>query len=592
MPVGAGPASSGDWHDAADATIAAGSGGLLGATAPQGGDWHDAADATIAAGSGGLLGATAPGSSGDWHDAADATIAAGSGGLLGSTGPRNGADDCVDDPNLPPDFCARLIEMGVEACRGQFVGPDQTAGAQPLSQICCQTCNGNLIRPEIPHDFTGACQDDPTGKYDCAAQIAAVGCDAPTLPVGTHLCDHCRASCAACQLDATTSCVGQGINPPAPPPFVLPIPPDGRDPDRCTELQHASAQQCMTDCATCTSGDSTLTQLAQILGDCKADDGRIEAEEVFRRCLGSAAHRPPTVLPPPPPPGHVVPADEQCSVQQWSDVSGTPRLRMMADICCGAAGCPATGPADCSAECAAVFMPFFRDCQSALVGRRGNDQGFLRFASSCAMAQATTDPPRPPHPTPDPTAQRCQPRAHCTEPRRMDDGMFECQGGSALCQRCELGFHGPNCERIQCATLAVENADLECPGMFGGLSTFGTQCRATCHTGLSRVAGRGEGNYICQPDGTWSGSIFCAASAGTQCGADEFTCSDGVCIQASKVNDGTPDCPDGSDEPLPPPQQPNCSERPDTNGQRCSTCESAHPQLVRTMIVAGCVSCH
>ena len=191
------------------------------------------------------------------------------------------------------------------------------------------------------------------------------------------------------------------------------------------------------------------------------------------------------------------------------------------------------------------------------------------------MAQATHPPPMPPTPTPPATDQRCQPLPNCQEPRRQPDGMFECQGGNALCQRCELGFHGPNCERVQCANLAVQNADLDCPGMFGGLSTFGTQCEATCHEGLSRVAGRGDGHYICQPDGTWDGSIFCAASAGTQCGHDEFTCSDGVCIETSKIDDGTPDCPDGSDEPRPRPQAPNCMEQPDTHGQRCSNCESA-----------------
>ncbi len=564
--------------------------GGLGAAAvtaiPQGGaDWHDAADATVNAGNG--LGATGPATTGgdDWHDAADATINAGNG--LGATGPA-GADDadtCVDDSNLPPDFCARLIEQGVEMCDGMFVGEDvQTP--QKLSEVCCRTCNGALVRPDIPL-IAGTCLDDPTGRYDCEAQIAAVGCDAPTLPVGTHLCDHCRASCEACTLDATTSCVGKGINPPTPPPpFVLPRPTVGGDTNRCTDLQHATAQRCLADCTSCTlPGEGTpLGQLAAMLGDCKSDDGRLEVEEVFTRCLGSGAQRPtpPAPTPPPTPAGHLVPGDEQCSVQQWGDVATTPRLRMMSDICCGAAGCSDAPPADCSPECAALFMPFFRDCQSTITRSNSDvDRGFVRFASTCAMAQALHPPPMPPIPPAPPTAQRCQPRPHCEEPRTTPDGLFECEGTAALCQRCELGFHGPNCERVQCANLAVQNADLDCPGMFGGLSTFGTQCQATCHPGLSRVAGRGDGHYICQPDGTWAGSIFCAASAGTQCQPNQFTCSDGVCIQASKVNDGTPDCPDGSDEPRRPrPQPQGCMEQPDTHGQRCSTCESVQPQLL------------
>ena len=51
-------------------------------------------------------------------------------------------------------------------------------------------------------------------------------------------------------------------------------------------------------------------------------------------------------------------------------------------------------------------------------------------------------------------------------------------------------------------------------GAFGGLATFGSQCHATCDTGLSRVASHGDGHYICQPDGTCLeglGLFFCTS---------------------------------------------------------------------------------
>lgn len=165
----------------------------------------------------------------------------------------------------------------------------------------------------------------------------------------------------------------------------------------------------------------------------------------------------------------------------------------------------------------------------------------------------------------------------------MGDGMFECVGTTALCQRCELGYRGETCEPVACAPLHVAHAQIDCPGAFGGLTTFGSQCHATCDAGLSRVASHGDGHYICQPDGTWSGSIFCAASAGQQCTPEQFTCADGVCIDSSKVDDGRPDCPDGSDEShgIPPPIDPNCHEAPDVNGETCQryisngyTCDS------------------
>ena len=89
-------------------------------------------------------------------------------------------------------------------------------------------------------------------------------------------------------------------------------------------------------------------------------------------------------------------------------------------------------------------------------------QTFVRFASKCAMAGAL-HPPTPPTPVPPVTAQRCQPREHCDEPRRMGDGMFECVGTTALCQRCELGFHGESCEPVECAPLHVAHAQIDCP---------------------------------------------------------------------------------------------------------------------------------
>ena len=371
-------------------------------------------------------------------------------------------------------------------------------------------------------------------------------------------------------------------NAPPPPPFILPRPHDNDN--RCTDLQHAVAAECKSNCAQCKSRDPDLNEISNLLGDCKADDGRTEADEVFTSCSGTSAFRPHHTPPPPPPPGHIDRGNAECAVSAWADVATNPALRRINDACCGPLGCARNTPRECSSECAALYMPWFQDCQSTLIARTQEDRThstsatgipmpshgsvFMTFVGSCLMEMAQ-HPPAPP-PLPDPASQRCTPRPHCDRPRTDASGQLTCMGQWAACERCETGYHGPECEKATCAPLHVQNADIECPSSFGGLATFGSECRASCHDGFSRVASRGDGHYLCQPDGSWSGGIFCAASAGQQCGKDQFTCVDGVCIDESAVNDGKPDCPDGSDEPHAVHSNPNCHESPDTHGQTCA----------------------